>query len=430
MRTRLGALSLGSVWMPEYSEERERQVRAILSKRSLAGPRVLGIIGAFLLTAFAAPAGYCGVKGDVELVGAVADANKANREKITTWKGEIKQTVTEQAAHGPNKSVTVAGSTSFAYDAKKSATVWLSMLQYERYTAQGAKERTDLCTGRLTRDDVTYKRVAGSAKDESRHFQMASRPPSDVHDPEFDVFGSFSVTGHEDLSILYEQFKNWRNDPDANVTISQKGSIVEVTILSPGLVNRYSFDLSVAGNMVGFYDEEGGEAAASTSWTCEYENTGGVWLPKTAVRQYRRKDGEQSSEQTTTYLKSSLNDELSWDEFTLQALGAVVGDLIEDTRTNATYAYGSADSTAALHKMLAAQSHLIDALKPPAGQHDAEIMSTGVGGEAKAKPLAPQSAPASTRTTERLIPIMIALTLLALMIVSYGVFRACRGRKQ
>ncbi|MCD6405939.1 MAG: hypothetical protein J7M19_08940 [Planctomycetes bacterium] len=308
--------------------------------------RVLRVFFIFLVILFLCGAGAtAGVKGDIELVGMLAEGFKANRQKIGTWKGTA--TVTSRRSDSvikdPFDFIVTEKSITFACDANLNARRWNLKVLEDRRVKEGTQEvrRNAYFANGLIKNGLMW-RVGPLTRARDSHpyscrmsvpGQMGTRlVPMDIFDP-FEYFKNDS----NDLGEIYRIFKLWVDSDKCNIVISRDGSLVSVEHSSAPidgrpLVNRYTYDLSKGGGMVAYYSTDPDPDKGPLQVSYEYQEVGGAWVPTKVVWDFAGKADSYHVE--VAFDQNVVNEPIDPSEFTLATIGLQDGDIVYDQRTD------------------------------------------------------------------------------------------------
>jgi len=263
--------------------------------------------------------------GDAELLRLVAEAHRANVDKIMTWRGRV--TVTTTGVHGmpyPENAVV-----EFAYDRSKRASLWKWIAQNDAGADEG--DIRDMPMGALRHGMI----IDGSlywlnAKDVGTPFaSLTIAPASQIKRSPmgFDFQVMYWLSDDYDdvgrrFRLYYDLHKQGQDLPD--VCVVRVGEKVILEIKRDDLLNRYTVDLSQGALLVA-YD------AGTSEWRFTNEEHGGAWVRKAISYVWR------SHNRKLVWTENVVNEPLAPDEFSLARLGVRKGNRAFDVRTKASF---------------------------------------------------------------------------------------------
>jgi hypothetical protein len=161
-----------------------------------------------------------------------------------------------------------------------------------------------------------------------------------------------------------------------HISVKHEGSHVTLSMDTPSITNRYTFDMNLGGNLVLTEKREGPK-----SWTTQmtYQAVSGVWVPESYL--YEIKSGAETSlRRKVTFSSAKVNGPMNEDEFTVTKMGVKTGTRVTDNRVGLLYVFGKeAQTMDALGERAHAKEQ--SAILDPAKQVDASL-DTGVGARA------------------------------------------------
>ena len=300
-----------------------------LRKRRAADPDVAGVAERAL-------------SGDKALLLRVAEAHRANREAIDTWRGSARVEESGPREGGKSKEALLRWDVDFAFHDEWQWTRFVYRLVGSAVVTDGAPGASPPFTVHgllktpsvtcLTGDLVTFMdnppRAMVYASD---HINAGIR----IHAYHFDPAWFLDYPEHPQgiaawLLFLVENADNPRMV--GRRTVRREGDIV---ILESRARRRYEFDLTQGSQVVGWSSPE---KTTSVTWECRE----GLWTPKVFTQTSTHARGHTKR---ITFLDSELNAELIPDDFTLQSIGVEEGDVVHDTRrrNRRRFRYGDRD---------------------------------------------------------------------------------------
>lgn len=321
------------------------------------------VLRTLILLIFALPAAQrsvlAGVEGDVELLRLVAEGNKANREKIGTWRMQVTERATDKVySTGVLKESTAQFD--FVYDGERGAKRWKYLLLTFRSTGKDGvifeSEPDSLYQGGgnvLVLDGALYRyRLFFPTSNTSRRpvkiYDDAGRPhsymdpgrPYSYMSEDMDGFNYFEVgTGSNVYKHLMRYVRD-HNNPNLNVTVSRSGNIITIEsgLGRPERGTIAKYDASRGYNLVecSSYGISGSkEVRWHHEW--EWENVDGVFVPAKVKWRREKRNADTGRlqgfrEKTLTFTNHEINIPIDPSEFTLAAIGVQPGDNIIDHR--------------------------------------------------------------------------------------------------
>jgi hypothetical protein len=287
--------------------------------------------------------------GDGELLQRMATEHRDNKERILTWTGSATVNVSEMEDAGLNGVRNVAH-VDFAYDQRSSRMRWA--WTYDQCTQIKGGQEGHVVLGSkvgMVKDNAYY--VADPA---SRHSNGAQQfiirgldelrrgHMSDDFDP-FVYFAPHDVSLDGRFEGLYELWKKAKEQGGSRSgwTVTQDGDLVTVETQREipdygSVVNRYLVDRSRGSTLRSY---ESSDPDVRQMFEFDFENVGGAWLPKTfSLSLGNLKRGKTASAEVR-WTENRINEPLSEEEFSLDAIGARSGDRVDDTRAGARFTF-------------------------------------------------------------------------------------------
>jgi len=284
--------------------------------------------------------------GDPELMRLIAEADRANREKILTWQGSASIRSSYLPADTAENRLQLQSeiSVQFSYNRALRAKRWdVSVLRHGRSdgTAQISKRSRGLLL-----EDTLYRIGPYLATEDDRrqpcHIYDASEPyrqTLDLSDGAFDPFSYFSPSPIN-YQNRYESLKESTGREGGGLRRLTRNAdlIIYETVLGDN-VNIYTFDVSQGCNLVKLYGE--GPSSAPYEWSCQYEEIEGIWLPKRITIEQGPRDDRGASPLTDiiVFTHDLLNAPIAESHFSLESLGIAPGTAIFDERIKRQYPY-------------------------------------------------------------------------------------------
>lgn len=303
-----------------------------------------------------------GVEGDVELLRLVAEGNRANRERIETWRLRAVENMTSNL-HSPGVWKESTIELYCVHDLNRNAKRWGYLpLTYRATDEDGvvieeAKPDSDyqaaingmVMEGTLYQYyDYTPKSVTSGKPLIIDHVEGDAYMRANHNRDGFYYFGIGHGGGSVYSHLMFYVRKH--DSPALRLKVSRSGDIITVeteTEQSKG-VKRY--DASCGYNLVELSSDtvtDTKEVLWHHKW--EWENVGGVFVP--AKVEYENEvlnvdgSGDHGVQKgTITFDSNEVNVPIDPSEFTLAAMGVKPGDMVQDRRTGVTYEYGLSES--------------------------------------------------------------------------------------
>ncbi len=311
----------------------------------------LAAIGIIMLTNI--QGGFAAIKGDLELLGVIADGYEANSAKLKTWAGEatIVSSVSNETEQGPSRRQEKYKA-EFLLSRELDAIRWKWFCLEESDPNTGQWHSSDLWPMfGLTKGDCDYvlSFYSSVVQDAPRGLNIYRRDQWPDH---------FKGIGFDPLHILAKEIHpgivaQLRYYHQSGATMKSRGSITRkgdiVTLRTGGdyegygkITTRFVFDLSKGCCLREFFTSS---ASSQTQWELEYEKIAGVFVMKSVS--HVRKDDRGIAERKAILTSSMVNGPAGKAEFLLTTLGLRPGDRIRDTRTSMGYIFGEKGATEA-----------------------------------------------------------------------------------
>jgi len=309
---------------------------------------LLGLFG--VLVASGASPGGRGVQDNIDLLQMVAEAHRANKEQIRTWRGHVgvETHVTDSDPESP--SYHMEASVVFVLDRQKQAerSNWTTREFTYIDIAKGAGRHGMLVVENMMVKDGAYYRYSYDPEADKNSdkpikrgvaIQAASaRPRGGTAPLNFDPMYWFSFDGG-DLASLLDAYCKWAKAGSkvSSVAVSRDGDLVVLESRIGEVLNRHAVDLQKGGNLVA-YDAVAGSAQA---FRCkyQYEKMAGAWVPKRVTIESTRQgsEGRRHRTHTVVFTDNVVNEPIAEEEFSLVKLGVRRGDQVSDTRSRVIY---------------------------------------------------------------------------------------------
>ena len=297
--------------------------------------------------------------GDAALLKAVSREHSANRERIRTWRGEIEVTAESFLPQGVPKAEQTTRQVSHG------------RVEFVCDCTTGSFRSNHVCTKNMgerdngERVDLPYRMASSvmvvgdmyyhcfwddawdSRKDVPNHSPMgrvaivrtaSERPKPGAFRDEIDPFYWFTYDG-EDTGELFAVYSGWveeKADFYSRRSIEVDGDRVSLHIRSTGH-NTYTIDRGQGSNLVE-YDAADNDSGVGDreNWKYEYEEVGGVWVPKEVHGEVLCADNRRFA-RTLSWQKNVVNAPVEEAEFSIAKMGMRRGDLVQDERTGESY---------------------------------------------------------------------------------------------
>lgn len=268
---------------------------------------------------------------DTELLELAASTHEANIDRLRTWSGRVRVTMSMGAAkeaEGPARERTSTLFVSFYYDRTKQAKRWA-------WTHEGSERRFPVVRDGMIKEGVFYRSgpIKPGPNEGSRRFTIES-PYAISPDPmpkDFDATYWFTDHG----SPLTERFRAYcvmvekGHNPD-DVVVSRDGERVILELGGNDVLNRLTVDLSEGGLFVAYDGESSGVAER---WRYQNEQVAGVWVPKEISQEVINSKAGRRVALELEWLENRVNEPIAAEEFTLAKIGIRRGDRIYDHRS-------------------------------------------------------------------------------------------------
>lgn len=278
---------------------------------------------------------------DVALLKEAAMRHRANRESIVTWRGRVAVTTSTVKPEEP-KSETSHATVAFAWNVSSSQKRWNWKMNRDGETPEGAGP---LESGMIS--DGAYYWL--KTNDRSQGCYVTVYPPNEavkamespfttVLDPEF-WLTYYGAKVDEYLLAMHNQWHELQKRKDMSHKLTRQDNVVtiETSMELPGrkgVVSRMSFDLSQAGNLVLWSNDD---PNVTQQWEWKHEKVAGLWVPKEVSIEHEQRKRPSSRTRKLVWLENVLNDDFDSDAFSLAAMGARPGDVVTDTRSGVEY---------------------------------------------------------------------------------------------
>lgn len=312
------------------------------------------VLRTLILLTFVLPAAQrsvlAGVEGDVELLRLVAEENKANRERIGTWRMHGTERATNKR-YSPWVLKEMTAQFDFVYDGERGAKRWGYLPLTHRSTGKDGvifeAEPDSVGQGGgnvLVLDGALYRyRLFFTTSNSSRRpvhiYSDAGRLHSYMSE-DMDGFNYFDTAIGRNVYKHLMRYVRDHNNPALDVTVSRSGDIITIETgagrRERGTIAKY--DASRGYNLVE-YSSYAIQGSKEDRWyyEWEWEDVDGVFVP--AKVKWRREERNPATgrlqgfrEKTLTFTTNEVNIPIDPSEFTLAAIGVQPGDKVIDNR--------------------------------------------------------------------------------------------------
>ena len=282
------------------------------------------------------------IQGDRELLMRVIEAHKDNYERIRTWQGQanVKLSVDKQTG----ETVVMKAVATFVTDQSIEATRWQFNVESKtkKVGSENAVVTPPYSIARMLKEGKYYDFFPGMRDVDGQHHNVLVIWPQERYeiaksDEDFNPMEYLNL----DAFDVYERLKLWYDNPNKyDVEINRVGDTVKVerSYISPNMPEtglwtfQHEFDLAKGGNLKRYRSHVGSmEIEVICKWT--YENSGGLWLPKTYSKNHRHGGDKISLTKTDKHVEfyhNVVNKPIDSNEFTLEKLGVTAGTMITD----------------------------------------------------------------------------------------------------
>jgi peroxiredoxin len=299
-----------------------------------------------------------GLKGNAELLKIVAEAHLANKERIQTWSGRA--TIEDQSYEEgrTTKERRLKSSVRFAYDRQREATRWNYRQEEDRWVIDNNDvkiNRKPYLNNGMKKDGVFYQ-LYNYKEDSDETRTMAIRPlryaEGGMFSEDFDPIWYLTNAGENLAERLEFYYRNANNPNISDAEVTADGNQVVLEITSPGVINRYKFDLSAGGNLVSYF----GSDSQVTGWYYwRYQKLKDIWVPESFtyinVNAAKYAEGKhkfwRNSIRRVEFAENVINEPIDAAEFSFAKIGLRPGDRIYDGRTGRDYEFGQKGATEA-----------------------------------------------------------------------------------
>ncbi len=293
-------------------------------------------------------------RADDALLHEVSKRHRENWNAVQSWRGEV-EIVDENTDPAVRfKDAKWWSKVSFAYQASPHLVRW----NWRMVKSENAEIPIPISNG-LIKDEVATVLEVHTPKGETkerRDVRILDLESLGLG-PHGQMFSPMYFTGYrgDNLADWFDHVAGWfeKLDPAElkGWDVSQKGDLFILSFVSPTLLNCYTADLSKGGNLVSYEAEEREDSVVVSKghWVWKYEQLDGVWLPANLTIskfEFARAGGDQKagtelsrSVRTITWTTNEINVPME-NEFMLEAIGLVKGDLISNTITGEYSRYG------------------------------------------------------------------------------------------
>jgi hypothetical protein len=347
-------------------------------------------------------------QSDSDLLRLVRDGHRANLEKIRSWKGEARVNHTGENWELCDK-LNVDSEVDYAFDADKDAVRWnYKQTSDTRYVGGEAKQLSGVFSNKMIKDGKAFLLGPYRCPKDARPRYYVGIDSADnlrleisAHDFHPMLYLADPTGQASPLFEILQFYAECAEKGEPGLKVSRNGN--RVVLLREdaqhSTINRYTFDLSVGCNLVEYY---GSDDSATTTWTMEYVKVGGAFVPSKQVYTNEQKtmSPHRKSRKAVEFLNTVVNEPLSPDEFSLERLGALPGDVIDDRIVGIRYSYKSPQTPLNLMEVIPA-----NAIEPVS-----RVEATDVTPQ-NAAITTPQATERNTQETRVPLPVAAAPTL-------------------
>lgn len=286
---------------------------------------------------------HAGLEGDVEQLKVVAEAHKANREKITTWQGNA-EVVTRRGEEEHRRLV------EFAWDARTDSHFWRwspdpdadaeEVVWFQRHSENGMIHDGQISLFRQMFPNPKYKRLGG---DPALHLIIKERRGGGWGDRGNREFHAREHLDFHGTPTSYEWLMEYYREADNRLlegSVSREDDRVTFERVSAQMTCRYVFDLSKGGNLVEFTQRVmlvnllKSRAHIAYDW----EEVDGISVPKSFASQGYRSDKPLKT-MKVKWTRNVLNKPIPEGTFTVENIGILPGDRVIDQITDTKSIY-------------------------------------------------------------------------------------------
>ena len=294
------------------------------------------------------------ITGDKELLRLIANAYQNNIDKIVSWKGkaQIHDYTTNGAFNNESyDNRTIDHSVEFVYDKAIAAARWNwdvksdtlkrgpsqsvnPDLYFKNTMIMGSRSYTH---GPIFPDpilpDVTPR--PSTLVIRSSHDEKPKMLSVDFHPMYY-----FRLVEDDIVERLMFYYENAENAALSDGSINRNNNIVVFETKAGNSINRFTFDLSLGGNLISYYAED---PITKVEYGFEYQSVKGAFIPKHFAYENtnNRHDPPRIYKREVEFLESALNEPIPRAEFEFEKLGIAPGDTIIDTLMGLEYQYKS-----------------------------------------------------------------------------------------
>ncbi|MBN2584758.1 MAG: hypothetical protein JXL80_16970 [Planctomycetes bacterium] len=276
------------------------------------------------------------LKGDRDLLLLVADAFEANKERLSTWQGEVQ--ITEGTEGGASRPPTKSRA-EFVVDRESDSMLW-------RWHAAALKtpegSRPAYYGAGMVKGSAIYRfgPFRGTGPDGPAIVNKVPRP--DTPTPiagwggEFNPMVYFNEMSYDTPKTLRWYHRNADHPKLIGGSVRREGDLVILEIGDDSVTTQHVFDLSKGGNRVSFHAKD---SVVEEQWSVDYEKVGDVFVPVTATYKNSRSDGDVRLAVAVRFEKNLVNTPLAPRTFDLGQLGVRPGDTVVDASVGLSFAY-------------------------------------------------------------------------------------------
>jgi len=284
------------------------------------------------------------IRGDRELLPLVASQNRANRERIQTWRGKVNITQTNKSLKKRSE-VTTKRQVEFAYDRQAKKYMFVAT-QTEGQGVENGKPVTarPMVWGAIRTPDGYYTMpewFLDGKKGSTRRPELLLHPLSaespGEYSPDFDPFWYMSIYGENVNDRLMGIYQHAASKSTSDISVSRSNQQITVLLKASKVgVNRYVFELDQGANLI---ELSGEDALVKANHKREFVQVSEIWVPKSATSRTDTGNSAEINERSLTWIENVVNEPIPPETFLPERLGIRPNDLVQDTRSGVAYRY-------------------------------------------------------------------------------------------
>jgi hypothetical protein len=282
--------------------------------------------------------------GDPELLLLAAQAHRANKEQIRTWRGRASVISEATTPRLDPPQVRREATVEFVLDRQKQACRSNFVTLKSVCIADGVE--TPISTpmeSTMVKEEAYYRYFWDPVTEREvdlpvKHIIVIDSPTKRVISGlgyDFDPMYWLSYAGG-DVSELFEAYYDWvqKGEKFFPAAVSRKGDLITLEAGHDHLYNRYTVDLSQGANLTEFWGTL--HPSGYSGWNYEHETVAGVWVPNKVTFTTDRGDGDVFT-RTIEWLENVVNEPIPEEEFSLLKMGAKRGVEVQNHLTGTRY---------------------------------------------------------------------------------------------